>query len=136
MNRNVLRRQALLDDPFDFRLRNRRQGRVVAVHKRKAHVLIADKQRRTRAFRILLNEAEDAVVTALPRHHRLELDAPPFAFILVNFDLPLFAIRLDDFKCQDLLASRQKAKVQRIAHPPPVDRPHPVTRRKFEFLSQ
>src|SRR6266542_2230576 len=113
VNRDVLRRQPLLDHPLDLGLSNRRQRRIVAVHEREPDVLVAHPQRRARAFGVLLDEAEDAIVAALPRRHRLEIDAPGFALVLFY--------------------RRQELEVERVAHPTPVYRPYAIADFQFQF---
>src|SRR5215510_12761341 len=133
VNRDVLRREPLLDYPLDLGLSDRRQRRIVAVHEREPDVLVAHPQRRARAFGVLLYEAEDAIVAALPRRHRLEIDAPGFALVLFDLDPPFFAAGLDDFDRQFLFSRRQELEVERVAHPAPVDRPYAIADFQFQF---
>ena len=44
VNRNVLRRQSLLDDPLHFIFSDRSQRRVVAVKKRQPDVFVANEE--------------------------------------------------------------------------------------------
>src|SRR5262249_21218834 len=100
---------------------------------REPDVLVAHPQRRARAFGVLLDEAEDAIVAALPRRHRLEIEAPGFALVLFDLDPPFFAACLDDLDRQFLLSRRQELEVERVAPTTPVDRPHAIADFQLQF---
>src|SRR5215510_2118014 len=133
VNRDVLRRQPLLDHALYLGLGDSRQRLIVAVHEREPDVLVAHPQRRARAFGVLLDEAEDAIVAALPRRHRLEIEAPGFALVLFDLDPPFFAAGLDDLDRQFLFSRGQELEVERVAHPTPVDRPYAIADFQFQF---
>src|SRR5262245_39270648 len=116
MHRDILGREALFDDALDFGLADRRQSRVVAVHKRKPDVFITHPERRARSLRILLNKAEDAVIAALSRRHGLEIDSPRFALILDDLEPPFLPVRLNDFEDEIVFARDRKSTRLNSSH--------------------
>src|ERR671932_2364779 len=95
MHRDVLRREALLDDAAHLVLGDGAERRVVAVEEGEAHVLVAEEERGARVGRVPLAEAEEALVGALARRDVLELEPEVLALAALDLQLPLLAAALE-----------------------------------------
>ena len=74
MNGDVQRRQALIDDSPHLVLIHVRERQVISKKKGKPIVLILDVQRSTYILRILVYEAEHALILARQRLYSFELE--------------------------------------------------------------
>ena len=80
MHGNVKRRQALLNNAVEFSLIDVRQRQVIPEEERQSIILIFDVKRPPDILRILMDEAEHALVLAGHRFDRLELESERFPF--------------------------------------------------------
>src|SRR4051794_30717702 len=78
MDRDVERRQAILEDSRDVAVLHVGERREVAVREGQPVVVVANVERLAQAGRQALDEAELAAVGAAPNRRRLELDAKRF----------------------------------------------------------
>src|SRR5215207_7893545 len=116
VNRDVLRRQALLYDARHLVVGDGGERRVVAVEEGEPHVLVAEEERGARVGRVALAEAEQTLVGALPRRDVLEREAEVFALAALYLDLPLLAAAIEHVQSQLGLAARVKAEIEVVAH--------------------
>jgi len=128
MDRDILRRQTLLDDPLHLVLRDGRECGVVAVEKRQTNIFVTNEQRRPCVVRVAFAEAEQAFIGTLTRHDLLEHQPKIFGFVSVKFDLDRLAIRLFHLKGQFRFTRRLKSKIQIVTHTSAVDLDDPVIR--------
>src|SRR5215210_4360379 len=136
MNRDVLRRQALLDDARHLVFGDGGERGVVAVEKREAYVFIAYEERGTSRLRVAFAEAEEAFVGALAGNDLLKAETEILALVAFYVQLPLFAALLTDFQHQLGLAARVKAEVQVVAHHSTIDSNDAVARLKLKLCGQ
>ena len=116
VHRNILRREALLDDPLHLVVGDRAKRGVIAVKKRKPDVLVAHEKRRPGVFRVALAEAKKTFVGALPRNDLLEHQPEILTLVAFDLDVPGLAVGLFYRQVQFGLARRLKTKIEIVAH--------------------
>src|SRR5260370_28373795 len=121
MHRDVLRRQSLLDNAMQLIFRDRRQGSVVAVKKRKPNVLIAHEEGWTSIGGIALAKTEETFIGTLARYNLLKTEPEVFVLSALKLQLPIFSAFLAHFQEQLSFAGGMKTEVEVVANGPPVD---------------
>src|SRR5215203_2375955 len=119
--RNVLRRQALLDNSPHFIFGDRRQRGVVAVEKRQTDVFVFYKERRSCVCGVAVTETEDAFVCTLARNDLLEVNPEIFPLGAVELNFPILATLLPHFEHQLGFTRGVKTEVEIVANNTPVD---------------
>jgi hypothetical protein len=103
VHRDVEGREPLVEDPLEVGVGEVREGDEVPVHEREDVVVILDEELAAHALRVLVDEAEDAVVVAALRLPRLELRPERDAVLADALDHPLHAVHAADQDLQLLL---------------------------------
>src|SRR5260370_31259809 len=133
MHRDVLRRQSLLDNALQLIFRDRRQGSVVAVKKRKPNVLIAHEEGWTSIGGIALAKTEETFIGTLARHNLLKTEPEVFVLSALKLQLPIFSAFLAHFQEQLSFAGGMKTEVQVVSNGPPVDLYDSISRLEIHF---
>jgi len=103
VDRNIERREALVDDPLELGLREIRERDEVSVNEGEDVVVVLDQELAADALRVLVDETEDAVVVAALRLSRLEFGAERHPVFSGSLDLPLGPVRPEDAHPEELL---------------------------------
>src|ERR1041384_4079457 len=136
MNRNVLRRQSLLDDAAHLVFGDGRQSGVVAVEERQSNVFVLDEKRRPRISRIAVTETENTRVGTLSRDDLLEREAEILSLGALELDFPVFTVLLAHFEHELGFPGGMETKVEIVADDAPVDFYEPVARFEVDFGAQ
>src|SRR4029079_7248538 len=97
---------------------------------------IAKEERRARVRRILLAEAENTFISALPGHEGLEIEPPDLALAYLDFQVPSLSGCFLDFHLQFLFRAGKELKIYIVTQPAVVYREDSIACFEPEFMAE